>query len=210
MGIIAQEGSEEVSESRMLWMAGISVWKLPPQVPWLFPPNLQVWLCAEQNVGRGLRSHLHRPGRGEWLRPDAVRRGALCAHSREFTISYPGWVKRSTRLHTAHGGVGWAKEGHCVRSGRIVICRWLYRPKMRNQEKKKIKWNYMPLELEKSGTPNGKTQTRDMNRYFTHTHTHTHTESKILILENVRKKYLTFRLIKRCKLNQNWDTLSSY
>ena len=61
---------------------------------------------------------------------------------------------------------------------------------MRNQEKKKIKWNYMPLELEKSGTPNGKTQTSDLNRYFTHTHTHTHTESKILILENVRKKYL--------------------
>ena len=67
---------------------------------------------------------------------------------------------------------------------------------MRYQEKKKIKWNYMPLELEKSGTPNGKTQTRDMNRHLgishTHTHTHTHTQSKILIIENVRKKYLTF------------------
>ena len=167
-----------------------------------------MWLCAEQNVGRSLQSHLHRPGRGEWLRPDAVCRGAFCAHSREFTVSYPRWVKRSTRLHTVHGGVGWAKEGHCVRSGRIVICRWLYRPKMRNQEKKKIKWNYMPLELEKSGTPNGKTQTRDMNRHFTHTHTHS---SKIIIIENIRKKYLTLcNHIKGCKLNQKWDNLSSY
>ena len=51
------------------------------------------------------------------------------------------------------------------------LCGGGYRPKMRNQEKKKIKWNYMPLELEKSGTPNGKTQTRNMNRHFTHTHT---------------------------------------
>lgn len=38
----------------------------------------------------------------------------------------------------------------------------------------------------KSSTPNGKTQTRDMNRHFTHT------ESKILIIQNIRKKYLTF------------------
>ena len=56
----------------------------------------------------------------------------------------------------------------------------------------------MSLELERSGTPNGKTQTRDMNKHFTHTHT----ESKILIIESVRKKYLTFQLIKGCKLNQ--------
>ena len=57
----------------------------------------------------------------------------------------------------------------------------------------------MPLELEKSGTPNGDTQTRDTNRHFTHTHT----ESKMLIIENVRKKYLTLcNHIKGCKLNQ--------
>ena len=75
---------------------------------------------------------------------------------------------------------------------------------MRDQERKKTQWNYMPLELEKSGTPNGDTQTRDTNRHFTHTHTHTHThtESKMLIIENVRKKYLTLcNHIKGCKLN---------
>ena len=33
MGNIVQEGSEEVSEERMLWIAGLSVWKLPLQVP---------------------------------------------------------------------------------------------------------------------------------------------------------------------------------
>ena len=39
-------------------------------------------------------------------------------------------------------GVG---KGYCVRLGKIVIYRWLYRSKMRNQEKKKIKWNYVPF-----------------------------------------------------------------
>ena len=48
---------------------------------------------------------------------------------------------------------------------------------MRNQEKKKIKWNHVPLRVEKSSIPYGKTQTRDMNRHFTHTHTHTHTQN---------------------------------
>ena len=39
--------------------------------------------------------------------------------------------------------------------------------------------------------------------FHTHTHTHTHTESKMLIIENVRKKYLTLcNHIKGCKLNQ--------
>lgn len=207
MGIIAQEGSEEVSESRMLGMAGISVWKLPPQVPWLFPPNLQVWLCAEQNVGRSLWSHLYRPGRGEWLWPDAVCRGALCAHSREFTVSYPRWVKGSTRLHAAHGGVGWAKDGHCVRSGGIVICRWLQTQNEESGEKE----NQMELYAFRVGKiwyPKWKNTDQEHEQAF---HTHTHTESKIIIIENIRKKYLTLcNGIKGCKLNQKWDNLSSY
>ena len=151
MGMIAHQNSEEVSESRMLWNAGISVWKLPPQVPF-FPPNLQVWLYMKQNVGHGLWSHFCCLGTGEQLWPDVVHWGAICDHSCKFTISYSRWVKQNVRLHTVcvlGGSVGWVKEGYCVRLSKIIIYRWLYRSKMRNQKKKKIKWNHVPLRVGK-------------------------------------------------------------
>ena len=42
MGIIVQEGSEEVSESRMLQIAGISVWKLALK---FHDFSLQIYRC---------------------------------------------------------------------------------------------------------------------------------------------------------------------
>ena len=47
------------------------------------------------------------------------------------------------------GGMGLVKEGYCVRLSKVIIYRWLHRSKMRNQEKKKIKWNYVPLRVGK-------------------------------------------------------------
>ena len=153
MEIITPEDSEE-SESRMLWIAGISVWKLPLQVPWLFPPNLQVWLYTKQNVGCSLWSHFCCLGSGEQLWPDVVHWAAIYDHSCKVTISYSRWVKQSVRIHTVcvwggGGSTGYVKEGYCVRLSKIIIYRWLHRSKIRNQEKKKIKWNYVPLRVGK-------------------------------------------------------------
>lgn len=108
MGIIVQEGSEEVSESRMLQIAGISVWKLALKFH-DFSSNLGVTVYGTKCGSRCWV--FSRPGRGEQLRPDVVRRGALCAHGREFTISV-GKTTRGCTLHMWGCGVG--KEGRCV------------------------------------------------------------------------------------------------
>ena len=88
MGIIAQEGADEVSESRMLPVVGISVWKLPPQ---FHDFSLQMYRCV------CIRNKMWVTAFGvisaalavvEQLWPAIVHWSAIYDHSCKFTISY--------------------------------------------------------------------------------------------------------------------------